>query len=296
VLVVASTPSYPTGTVDPVPAIAAAAAERGVRCHVDACIGGWVLPFLPDPPPFDLSVPGVSSLSVDLHKYGYTPKGASVLLFAEPELRRHAWYAYAGWPGYPVINPTVQSAKPAGPLAAAWAVLRHVGLDGYRSLALAARDALLRLAAGVSAVDGLRVLGVPDSTLLAVAGSPDVDVFVVADELRARGFYAQVQLSLADVPANLHFSAHAISPSTVDALLAALRAAVDAARAAGPAPVSPALAGVDLSTLDDAGFGRLLAEAGLASMAAVNAALDSLPPPARERALLLFLSTLLTPS
>jgi glutamate/tyrosine decarboxylase-like PLP-dependent enzyme len=296
VLVVASAPSYPTGTVDPVPAIAAAAAERGVRCHVDACIGGWVLPFLPDPPPFDLSVPGVSSLSVDLHKYGYTPKGASVLLFAEPELRRHAWYAYAGWPGYPVINPTVQSAKSAGPLAAAWAVLRHVGLDGYRSLALAARDALLRLAAGVSAVDGLRVLGVPDSTLLAVAGSPGVDVFVVADELRTRGFYAQVQLSLGDVPANLHFSAHAISPSTVDALLAALRAAVDAARTAGPAPVSPALAGVDLSTLDEAGFGRLLAEAGLTSMAAVNAALDSLPPPARERALLLFLSTLLTPS
>ncbi len=67
-------------------------------------------------------------------------------------------------------------------------------------------------------------------------------------------------------------------------------------RAAGPAPVSPALAGVDLSTLDDAGFGRLLAEAGLASMAAVNAALDSRPPPARERALLLFLSTLLSPS
>ena len=75
-------------------------------------------------------MPGVSSLSVDLHKYGYTPKGASVLLFAEPELRRHAWYAYAGWPGYPVINPTVQSAKSAGPLAAAWAVLGHVGLDG----------------------------------------------------------------------------------------------------------------------------------------------------------------------
>jgi sphinganine-1-phosphate aldolase len=295
VLVVASAPSYPTGTVDPVPAIAAVAAERGVRCHVDACIGGWVLPFLPDPPAFDLSVPGVSSLSVDLHKYGYTPKGASVLLFADPALRRHAWYAYAGWPGYPVINPTVQSAKSAGPLAAAWAVLRHVGLDGYRSLALAARDALLRLAAGVSAVDGLRVLGVPDSTLLAVAGD-GVDVFVVADELRSRGFYAQVQLSFAGVPANLHFSAHAISPSTVDGLLAALRAAVGAARKAGPVPVSAALATVDLSTLDEAGFGRLLAGAGLDSMAAVNAALDSLPPPAREQALRLFLSTLLTPS
>ncbi|HST67599.1 MAG TPA: aminotransferase class V-fold PLP-dependent enzyme, partial [Mycobacteriales bacterium] len=234
VLVVASAPSYPTGTVDPVPAIAAVAAERGVLCHVDACIGGWVLPFLPSAPPFDLSVPGVTSLSVDLHKYAYAPKGASVLLFRDRALRRRAWFAYAGWPGYPVINPTAQSAKTAGPLAAAWAVLRHVGTDGYRDLALAARDALLRLAAGVSAVDGLRVLGVPDSTLLAVAGD-GVDVFVVADELRARGFYAQVQLSLGAVPPTLHFSAHGVSPSTVDALLTALADAVAAARASGPA-------------------------------------------------------------
>jgi glutamate/tyrosine decarboxylase-like PLP-dependent enzyme len=295
VLVVASAPSYPTGTVDPVPAIAAAAAERGVRCHVDACIGGWVLPFLPDPPPFDLSVPGVRSLSVDLHKYGYTPKGGSVLLFAEPELRRHAWYAYAGWPGYPVINPTVQSAKSAGPLAAAWAVLRHVGLDGYRSLALAARDALLRLAAGVSEIDGLRVLGMRNSTLLAVAGAAsDVDVFTVADELRSRGFHAQVQLSLGDVPANLHFSAHAVSPSTVDALLAALRDSVTAARSRGPAHPAD-LSGADLSTMDETGFAGALATAGLGSMAAINATLDTLSPPAREQALRLFLSVLLTP-
>jgi glutamate/tyrosine decarboxylase-like PLP-dependent enzyme len=293
VLVVASAPSYPTGTVDPVPAIAAAAAERGVLCHVDACIGGWVLPFLPSARRFDLSVPGVTSLSVDLHKYAYAPKGASVLLFLDRALRRHAWFAYAGWPGYPVLNPTVQSAKSAGPLAASWAVLRHVGTDGYRSLALAARDALLRLAASVSTVDGLRVLGVPDTTLLAVAGSPGVDVFVVADELRARGFYAQVQLSLGAVPANLHFSAHGVSPSTVDALVAALADSVAAARASGPA--IPATLDADLSAVDEDGFAALLARADLGTPAAVNATLDSLPVPAREQALRLFLSVLLTP-
>jgi sphinganine-1-phosphate aldolase len=293
VLVVASAPSYPTGTVDPVPAIAAAAAARGVLCHVDACIGGWVLPFLPSAPPFDLSVPGVTSLSVDLHKYAYAPKGASVLLLRDRALRRHAWFAYAGWPGYPVLNPTVQSAKSAGPLAASWAVLQHVGMEGYRSLALAARDALLRLAAGVSGVDGLRVLGVPDTTLLAVAGSADVDVFVVADELRARGFYAQVQLSLDAVPANLHFSAHGVSPSTVDTLVAALGESVTAARDAGPAV--PATLDADLSTLDEDGFAALLARAGLGTPAAVNATLDALAVPAREQALRLFLSVLLTP-
>ena len=146
----------------------------------------------------------------------------------------------------------------------------------------------------MSEVDGLRVLGVPDSTLLAVAGAPEVDVFVVADELRARGFYAQVQLSLADVPANLHFSAHAVSPSTVDALLVALRAAVAAAHDRGPAKPAD-LSGVDLSTLDETGFALVLASAGLESMAAVNATLDRLPPAAREQALRLFLSTLLSP-
>ena len=296
VLVVASAPSYPTGTVDPVADIAAVAAARGVRCHVDACIGGWVLPFLPDAPLFDLSVPGVTSLSVDLHKYAYAPKGASVLLFRDRALRRAAWFAYAGWPGYPVINPTLQSAKSAGPLAAAWAVLQHVGTAGYRDLALAARGALLRLASGVSTTDGLRVLGVPDTTLLAVAGSPEVDVFVVADELRARGFYAQVQLSLGDLPPTLHFSAHGVSPSTVDALLTALTAAVDAARAAGPAPAVD-LSGVDLSTVDEDALVHLLTETGLslATMAPINATLDTLPPAAREHLLKVFLSVLLTP-
>ncbi|HEY6745895.1 MAG TPA: aminotransferase class V-fold PLP-dependent enzyme [Mycobacteriales bacterium] len=297
VLVVASAPSYPTGTVDPVADIAAVAAARGVRCHVDACIGGWVLPFLPDAPPFDLTVPGVTSLSVDLHKYAYAPKGASVLLFRDRSARRDAWFAYAGWPGYPVLNPTMQSAKTAGPLAAAWAVLRHVGTDGYRELALSARDALLRLAAGVSSVDGLHVLGVPDTTLLAVAGSPGVDVFVVADELRARGFYAQVQLSLGALPPTLHFSAHGVSPSTVDALLAALAGAVDAARAAGPARPAD-LSGVDVSTVDEDGLVRLLVETGLslATMAPINATLDALPVPAREHLLKVFLSVLLSPA
>lgn len=306
-LVVASAPSYPTGTVDPVPAIAAAARDRGVRCHVDACIGGWVLPHLPDAPPFDLSVPGVTSLSVDLHKYAYAPKGASVVLFADRTLRRHAYFANAGWPGYPVINPTVQSAKSAGPVAAAWAVLRHIGTDGYRSLALTARAALLRLVEGVAGIDGLHVLGVPDSTLLAVAGS-DVDVFVVADELRARGFYAQAQLALGSTPRNLHFSAHGVSESTVDALVAALADAVPAARAAGPvvlpAPATAAVAAADLSTLDEDGFAALLGSSGIAftdaagrpSFAVVNALLESLAPADREAVLRLFVSLLFTPA
>ena len=116
VLVVASAPSYAHGVVDPVPELAAIAAERGIRCHVDACIGGWMLPFLPaqdraSVPAWTFAVPGVTSISVDLHKYAYTPKGASLLLHRTPELRRPQYFAAANWPGYTMLNSTMQSTK-----------------------------------------------------------------------------------------------------------------------------------------------------------------------------------------
>jgi glutamate/tyrosine decarboxylase-like PLP-dependent enzyme len=98
VLVVASAPSYAHGVVDPIADIAAAATAHGVRFHVGACIGGWVLPHAPDVPPFDFSVPGVTSISVDLHKYAYCPKGTSVLLHASTDLRRSQYFASAAWP------------------------------------------------------------------------------------------------------------------------------------------------------------------------------------------------------
>lgn len=193
VLVVVSAPSYAHGVVDPVAPIAAFAAERGVRCHVDACIGGWVLPYFRSlgvsVPPFDLSVPGVTSLSVDLHKYAYCPKGTSVLLHANAELRRPQFFASARWPGYTMLNATLQSTRSGGPLAAAWAVLRHIGDRGYTELASRTLESVRALRSGVSALDGLRVLGSPVSTLLAVAAdAPDFDVFTVADEMTARGW------------------------------------------------------------------------------------------------------------
>ncbi|MEV5824215.1 aspartate aminotransferase family protein [Spirillospora sp. NPDC052242] len=300
VLVVASAPSYPQGVMDPVPEIAEIAASAGVLCHVDACVGGWVLPWLRDTgrdvPPFDLSVPGVTSLSCDLHKYGYAPKGASVVLFADPALRRRAYFASAEWPGYTVINSGVQSSKSAGPLAAAWATLHAVGAAGYRDLAARAMDAAERLAAGLP--DGLRVLGSPVVPLVAVASTdPALDVFVLADEARARGWFFQPQLSYRGIPANLHFTITGVSDT--GALLDALAASAKAARAAGPPPVpdglAAAIAGLDLDALTDAGFAELLASVGAepsGGMAVVNAVLDALPPDTREALLIRYLSAL----
>ncbi|SEF93125.1 Glutamate or tyrosine decarboxylase [Thermomonospora echinospora] len=311
VLVVVSAPSYPQGVVDPVAEIAAAAAARGVPCHVDACVGGWLLPWMREAgaavPPFDLSVPGVTSLSCDLHKYGYAPKGASVLLFADEAMRRRAYFASADWPGYTVINATVQSSKGAGPLGGAWATMQALGASGYRALAADALRATRRLIDGVASIPGLRVLGSPDAALVAVAAEPPLDVFVLSDEARRRGWFIQPQLSYAGIPANVHLTLTGVSLAGVDELLKVLAESAGAARAAG-APQVPdglveALLALDLDTVDDAGFAGLLASVGVSlngggqpDMAVVNTVLDALPPRTREALLVRFLSVLYRPS
>jgi sphinganine-1-phosphate aldolase len=306
VLVVASAVSYAHGVVDPIGSIAAASAARGVLCHVDACIGGWVLPYfrrLGDPvPDFDFSVPGVTSISVDLHKYAYCPKGASVLLYRNAELRRHQYFACSDWPGYTIINATLQSTKSGGPLAAAWAVLNFVGDNGYLELARKTRDATRRLISGIDAIEGIEVLGEPDSSLVPF-GSSEVDLFEVCDELRARGWYVQPQLAFGRLPRNLHLTVTAASVDQVDPLLADLKASVVAARASHPQPVDPGLVAaaqaLDPETLTSEAFGQLLAMAGVsleaglpARMAPINRILEALPGALRERLLVEFMGRL----
>ncbi|MEU6843058.1 aminotransferase class V-fold PLP-dependent enzyme [Streptomyces sp. NPDC046716] len=304
-LVVVSAPSYAHGVVDPVAEVAASAAERGVLCHVDACIGGWYLGHLrraadaPDLPDFDLTVPGVTSLSVDLHKYGYAAKGASLLLFADAELRRHGWFAHASWPGYPVVNSTLQGTKSAGPLAAAWAVTERVGTDGYTALSTRVHRTTRDLADGVARIDGLRLLARPEASLIAVASDdPEVDVFVVADEMRASGWYLQPQPAFGSSPANLHLTVTAAvaDEETVRLLLDELEKAVGRARAAGPVRVDPAIveaaATLDPDALSAEEVEIALALAGVGEggalpsrMAPVLAVLQALPPRLSERLL-----------
>ncbi|MFE6890523.1 pyridoxal phosphate-dependent decarboxylase family protein [Streptomyces sp. NPDC057694] len=304
-LVVVSAPSYAHGVIDPVAEVAALAAERGVLCHVDACIGGWYLGHLrraadaPDIPDFGLTVPGVTSLSVDLHKYGYAAKGASLLLFEDAELRRHGWFAHASWPGYPVVNSTLQGTKSAGPLAAAWAVTERVGTDGYTALSTRVHRTTRELADGVGGIDGLRLLARPEASLIAVASDdPEVDVFVVADEMRESGWYLQPQPAFGSSPANLHLTVTAAvaDAETVRLLLDELDKAVGRARAAGPVRVDPAIVEAaasldpDALTPDEVEIALALAGVGEGGalpqrMAPVLAVLQALPPKLSERLL-----------
>jgi glutamate/tyrosine decarboxylase-like PLP-dependent enzyme len=307
ILLVASAASYAHGVVDPVEEIAALGEQRGIPVHVDACIGGWLLPYFRrlgvDVPPFDLSVPGVTSLSVDLHKYAYAPKGASVVLYNDPGLRRKQYYATADWTGYTMINATVQSTKSGGPLAAAWAVLQAVGDDGYLELARKTLSATRRLVDGVGRIDGLRVLGQPEMALVAIA-SEDVDVFVLCDEMNARGWYVQPQLSYRGLPASMHLTLTASSEAVVDELLSDLEKCVESTRgvAAGDPDLLAAVAALDPDELGDDVLGALLPLAGIEPseglperMAGINALLERMPMRLRERVLVEFLGLLMTP-
>jgi glutamate/tyrosine decarboxylase-like PLP-dependent enzyme len=308
ILLVGSAISYAHGVVDPIRELGQLALERGLLLHVDGCMGGFLLPYLrrlgQPIPDFDWTVPGVTSISMDFHKYAFAAKGASVVMYRDRELRRHQIYACAGWTGYTVVNPTVQSTKSAGPLAATWAVLNHLGDEGYLRLARAMLDATTRVCDGLARIPALRLLGTPDMNLIAFA-SDEVSVFHVADEMRERGWFVQPQLAFGASPENLHLSINPASARWVDAFLADLAASVEAARALPSghltAGIRDAVAGIDPSALTDDDFAKLLAFAGVQGdglpqrMAGINEMMNALAPPMREALLIAYVNHLYEP-
>jgi sphinganine-1-phosphate aldolase len=302
VLVVGSAPSYAHGVVDPIPRLAAVAAEKGVRFHVDACFGGWVLPYLrrlgAGLPAFDFSVPGVTSISVDLHKYAYAPKGVSILLHRDASLRQAQYFAYASWPGYTMVNPVVSSTRSGGPIAAALATLRSIGDAGYLSLAVRTREAVATLAAAVDATDGVHLFAPPETTVVCLAASsPDVDLFVLADELAARGWHTQPQMAFADLPPTIHLTVTAAVASTAAEFGPDLAASVEAARAHGPieVPTLDPSTEVTPELIEQLAAGLGLAGGDFTRMAPVNAVLNAATPELREALLSGFLSLLQRP-
>jgi sphinganine-1-phosphate aldolase len=312
ILLVGSAVSYAHGVVDPIPELGRLALERDVLLHVDGCIGGFVLPYfrrLGRPiTDFDFTVPGVTSISMDFHKYAYCPKGSSVILYRDAGLRRHQLYAKAAWTGYTVINTTFQSTKSGGALAATWAALNYVGEEGYLAIAertLAAVDAIRE---GVDAMDDLDVMGDPESNLIALT-SDTVNVFDVVDEMRTHRWYVQPQLGFAGSRENIHLSVGGASLALVPDLLADLVTACAAARS-NPTPPADGdlvelLHSIDPATLGSDEFDLLLAGAGIGASggapevpertAGINAILNVCPPELAERVLIEFFNRIYVP-
>ncbi len=190
VLLAGSAPSFPHGVVDPIEELAELASRRGIGFHTDACLGGFLLPFarrLGHPvPPFAFEVPGVTSVSADTHKYGYAPKGTSVLLYRDPELRRHQYFVAVDWPGGLYASPTLAGSRAGGLVAACWAAMVATGEGGY----LEATRRILKTAAtirrGVDGIRGLRLLG--ESLFVVAFTAEGLDVYRVMDAMARRGW------------------------------------------------------------------------------------------------------------
>jgi glutamate/tyrosine decarboxylase-like PLP-dependent enzyme len=229
IMVVASAPTYPHGVVDPVADIADLALDRGILCHVDACMGGFLLPFLTElgrfEVPFDFRLPGVTSMSADVHKYGYASKGVSVILYRTHELARKQIFTTTDWLGGFYASTAMAGTRPAGPIAAAWAALMHIGRDGYLELTRTAHDAALVLRQGIEAIDGMAVRGDPAATVMAFGAidPAQLDVFAVGEVLAQQGWYLDRQQR----PDSLHATVHAGSAATVDQLVIDLGQAVE---------------------------------------------------------------------
>lgn len=230
ILIVGSAPSYPQGVVDPIPELALIAQQKGLLFHVDACVGGFMLPFVRKlgypVPDFDFQVPGVTSISVDLHKYAYAAKGASVILYKDRALRRYQFFAYTDWSGGIYASPTMAGTRPGGVIAAAWAILNHLGEDGYLAIAETVMQTVNRLREGIDSIEGVHVLGEPVMSILAL-GSDRLNVYEIGDELTLRGWHLDRQ----QFPPSLHLTVTHAHAQVVDEFLRDLEYAVSQANA-----------------------------------------------------------------
>ena len=288
ILLVASAPCYSQGVIDPIAEIGTLAQEKGLLFHVDACVGGIHLSFmrkmgfpLPD---FDFTVPGVTSISADMHKYGYAAKGSSTVLYRDKSLRRYQIFACTDTTAYTLINPTVLSTKSGGPLAGTWAILNFLGEEGYAHIVRTVQETTRRLVEGINDIPGLYVLGKPDMCMFSFA-SDTINVFQLADEMNRRGWYLQGQFSTPRSPRNLHISVNYETVDKAEALLEELRQAVEAVKKSAQidtAMIRDFIARALENPTPEA-FARLAGMAGIQGselpqeMAFINEVLDALP-------------------
>ena len=229
VLMVGSAPSYPQGVVDPIPELASIARESGILLHVDACVGGFFLPFIRKlgypVPEFDFGVPGVTSISADLHKYAYAAKGASVILYKNQELRRHQFFVSTDWSGGIYASPTMTGTRPGGAIAAAWAIMNFLGEKGYLEIADAVMKTTIKLRDGIETNPWVKVLSNPDMSILAI-GSDKLNIYEIGDEMTQRGWHLDRQ----QFPPSLHLTVNYAHAAVADDFLSDLSDSISAVR------------------------------------------------------------------
>jgi len=234
VMIVGSAPSYPHGVFDPIEEIARLAKAKGVWMHVDACVGGMLSPFVRrlgfHVPPFDFTVDGVFSMSVDLHKYGFTAKGASVVMFRDAKLKEHLRFKFNNWPRGAYETETFLGTRPASPVASAWAVMNYLGEEGYLEIARTTMDTKAKFMDGIAAIPGLEILEPNDlAFLLYRSADPDLNIDAVAEGMGSRGWFVGRCLE----PPSIQLMFNPIHAAVVNEYLEDLTAVTDEVRSSG---------------------------------------------------------------
>jgi sphinganine-1-phosphate aldolase len=232
VMILGSAPEYPHGTIDPIEAFSDVALKRNIPLHVDACVGGFILPFMEmngrTLPLWDYRVPGVTSISADIHKYGYAAKGASTITYRNLDLLKHQMFVYQDWPGGVFASPALLGTRPGGAYAAAWAAMQYFGKSGYRDLARRTMQAFDRMRKGIEKMPELYVMGEPSGPLLGYGScDPDVNIFAVGDQMDARGW----KINRLQNPDGLHAMITASHREVMDDYLRDLRESVATVKA-----------------------------------------------------------------
>jgi len=226
IFIVGSACDYPRGVVDPINELGALAEECGIGMHVDACLGGYMLPFVRklgyNIPDFDFSVPGVTSISADVHKYGYGAKGASTILYRRDNLLKFQYCAFVDWSGGIYVSPSMRGTRPGGAIAAAWAALNSLGISGYLKIAKLVMDTTEKLIDGIEQISELYILGKPDMSVYSFT-SDKLDIYQLADVMEKKGWH----LDRLQFPFALHMMINPHHAKVVDSFLKDLRDSVD---------------------------------------------------------------------
>ncbi|NIA70439.1 aspartate aminotransferase family protein [Pelagibius litoralis] len=234
IMIVGSAPAYPHGVFDPIEDLARLAMAKGVWLHVDACVGGLLAPFVRrlgyDIPPFDFAVNGVTSISADLHKYGFAAKGASLILFHDAGLQKYQRFKFSDWPRGTYATDTFLGTRPAGPVASAWAVINYLGEEGYLNIARTIMATRAKFAEGIAAILGLEVIEPSDlSFLLYRSVDPELDINAIAEKMAERGWF----VGRCTEPSAIHLMFNPVHATIVDEYLEDLASVVSHVRRSG---------------------------------------------------------------
>ncbi len=229
IMLVGSAPSFPYGLIDPIEALGDLTEKKNLWLHVDACVGGYIAPFVrmngADIPPFDFKISAVKSISADLYKYGYCAKGASTVLFRDQTLYQYMIFDCDNWPGGRMITPTLAGTRPGGAISAAWAVMNYLGVAGYREKQKQVTDARQAVEQGVTQL-GFDILGSPQLGIVAFS-HPTLDVYAIYQKMFAKGWFS----GLTTEPKALHLMLSPFHMSVIHTYLEDLAASIEQVKA-----------------------------------------------------------------